>query len=136
MILTPGERVQQRGVRGGGWGRTVLLFRFADLRVALGELQTDRLRDVRIEPHALSFGINTNKRFSLNQFFKRHFLAKLVTSARDQMLGSFIDSRTRRARIPEKATCNLKAAAAQALAVKAPRGQKSVSLFLGRARLF
>ena len=51
-ILTAGERVQQRGVRGGGWGRT-LLFGFADLGVALGELQPDRLRDVRIESHAL-----------------------------------------------------------------------------------
>ena len=51
-ILTAGERVQQRGVRGGRRGRA-LLFGFADLRVAFGKLQPDRLRDVRIEAHAL-----------------------------------------------------------------------------------
>jgi len=47
--------VQQRGVRGGCWGRTVLLFGFADLGVALGKFQPDRLRDVRIESHTLLF---------------------------------------------------------------------------------
>ena len=41
-------------MRGSRRGRTVLLFGFADLRVALGKFQPDRLRDVRIEPHALS----------------------------------------------------------------------------------
>ena len=54
-ILTAGEGVQQRGVRGGCRGRTVLLFGFADLGVALGKFQPDRLRDVRIESHALYF---------------------------------------------------------------------------------
>ena len=55
MVLTAGEGVQQRGVRGSCRGRTVLLFGFADLRVALGKFQPDRLRDVRIEPHTLHF---------------------------------------------------------------------------------
>ena len=32
----------------------MLLFRFADLRVALGKFQPDRMRDVRIKHHALS----------------------------------------------------------------------------------
>jgi hypothetical protein len=53
-ILTAGEGVQQRGVRGGGRRRTViLLFGFADLGVALGKFESDRLRNVRIKPHAL-----------------------------------------------------------------------------------
>ena len=53
QILTAGERVQQRGVWGGCRGRTVLLFGFADFRVALGKFQPDRLRDVRIKSHSL-----------------------------------------------------------------------------------
>ena len=39
-------------MRGSRRGRTVL--RFADLRVALGKFQPDRMRDVRIKHHALS----------------------------------------------------------------------------------
>lgn len=55
-ILTAGEGVQQRGVRGGSGRRTViLLFGFADLGVALGKFEPNRLRNVRIEPHALYF---------------------------------------------------------------------------------
>ena len=52
QILTAGEGVQQRGVRGGCWGRT-LLFGFADLGVTFSKLQPNRLRDVRIESHTL-----------------------------------------------------------------------------------
>ena len=55
VVLTAGEGVQQRGVRGSCRGRTVLLFGFADLGVALGKFQPDRLRDVRIESHTLFF---------------------------------------------------------------------------------
>lgn len=62
MVLTAGEGVQQRGVRGGCRGRTVLLFGFADLGVALGKFQPDRLRDVRIEPHTLFVVVHVHSR--------------------------------------------------------------------------
>lgn len=53
VLLTSGERVHRHAVLMMRGRRGVLLLRLRDFRIAFGELEPDRLRHLRIEPHSL-----------------------------------------------------------------------------------